>query len=71
MNWSQLTQGKGRLLGGCVFLFALCVPLAAMADVAVTSDVDWLKLSMGLFGGLAMFLFGMELLFERMWKRLF
>lgn len=32
----------------------------AFAQAAVGAEIDWLKLFMGLFGGLALFLFGME-----------
>ena len=33
---------------------------SAIADEAVSQDVDWFYLTMALFGGLAMFLYGME-----------
>jgi phosphate:Na+ symporter len=33
---------------------------AAIGDDDATNDIDWLNMGMGLFGGLALFLFGME-----------
>jgi len=40
-------------------LISFAIPTFA-ATSGETNQIDWLKLSMGLFGGLAMFLFGME-----------
>ncbi len=42
---------------GALALLALS---PAFAETATGTDVDWLKLFMGLLGGLALFLFGME-----------
>jgi phosphate:Na+ symporter len=43
------------------FIIVLVLPLAALADPpGTTTGIDWLRLLMGLFGGLALFLFGME-----------
>jgi phosphate:Na+ symporter len=40
-------------------LFTLAAAAAA-AELETTGEIDWLRLLMGLFGGLALFLFGME-----------
>lgn len=58
----QLSHTLRRLLmlAPVVFLFFVCSnTFAAVEDVAVES-IDWFGLGMGLFGGLAMFLFGLE-----------
>src|SRR5210317_2254609 len=44
-------------------LFALAFPVLAKMESS-TDTINWLNLSMGLFGGLAMFLFGMEQMSE-------
>ena len=43
-----------------LLLLVLAYPLAGFAAGAPAGEIDWLRLLMGLFGGLAMFLFGME-----------
>jgi phosphate:Na+ symporter len=43
-----------------LLLLVLAYPLAGFAAEAPAGEIDWLRLLMGLFGGLAMFLFGME-----------
>jgi phosphate:Na+ symporter len=52
------------LIAGAFLLFVIAFPLLAGTELAGTEPgtdtIDWLKLGMGLFGGLAMFLFGME-----------
>ncbi|MBK1631852.1 NAD+ kinase [Thiohalocapsa halophila] len=41
-------------------LLLACAAFAVLGDDDVTDDIDWLNMGMGLFGGLALFLFGME-----------
>ncbi|MCW8963612.1 MAG: Na/Pi cotransporter family protein [Gammaproteobacteria bacterium] len=56
---SAETRTKFAFLLSGFLLISFAVP--AIAGVAGESgQIDWLKLGMGLFGGLAMFLFGME-----------
>ena len=58
----QLSNTLRRLLvlTSVMFLLLLCsTTFAAVEDVAV-EGIDWFGLGMGLFGGLAMFLFGLE-----------
>ena len=43
-----------------LLLAILAYPFATLAAEVAAEDIDWLRLLMGLFGGLAMFLFGME-----------
>jgi phosphate:Na+ symporter len=43
-----------------LFLAILAYPFATLAADVPAEEIDWLRLLMGLFGGLAMFLFGME-----------
>ncbi len=50
--------GTGR--GWIFLLIVLAYPLGGFAAEAPSDEIDWLRLLMGLFGGLAMFLFGME-----------
>jgi len=50
--------GTGR--GWIFLLIVLAYPLSGFAAAAPSDEIDWLRLLMGLFGGLAMFLFGME-----------
>jgi len=50
--------GTGR--GWIFLLIVLAYPLSGFAAEAPSDEIDWLRLLMGLFGGLAMFLFGME-----------
>jgi len=50
------TTGRRQIL----LLMLLAAPLAALAAEPSSDAIDWLRLLMGLFGGLAMFLFGME-----------
>ncbi len=50
-----------------VILLILCFP--AFADNGQTSlDINWLNLCMGLFGGLALFLAGLDMLSEGLKK---
>lgn len=50
------TRGGVALVGALLVMSAL--PVAALSDVP--GEIDWFIVGMGLFGGLAMFLFGME-----------
>ena len=43
-----------------LLLAILSYPFATLAADVPAEEIDWLRLLMGLFGGLAMFLFGME-----------
>ena len=43
-----------------LLLLVLAYPLATFAAETPGAQIDWLRLLMGLLGGLAMFLFGME-----------
>ena len=54
---SYLDGRKGQAL---LFLFALAVAVPALAGDPVEGQIAWFQLLMGLLGGLAMFLFGME-----------
>jgi phosphate:Na+ symporter len=47
------------LIAGAFLLFVLALPALAGTEPDA-GTIDWLNLGMGLFGGLAMFLFGME-----------
>jgi len=49
-------------LVGLLLAAAAVAALAATGDNDSTSDIDWLNMGMGLFGGLALFLFGMDLM---------
>ena len=58
MKWLRVdpTTGMRLMLGLVLFFFTH----AALADETASQQVDWFYLTMGLFGGLAMFLYGME-----------
>jgi len=62
MKLSIFTGGRAGGTGrGWIFLLiVLAYPLSGFAAAAPSDEIDWLRLLMGLFGGLAMFLFGME-----------
>ncbi len=53
---------RRALLGWLLLAASLCWLLAmpALAATEGGDDIDWLQLGMGLFGGLALFLFGMD-----------
>lgn len=53
----RLARYAGLLL---MLLAAWLLAMPVMAAVEHSSDVDWFQLIMGLFGGLALFLFGMD-----------
>ena len=70
MNKSLLSlplSGRNRsrfiLLAATLFLFILALPVLA-ATQSSEMNIEWSSLGMGLFGGLAMFLFGMEQMSE-------
>jgi len=61
IRYTNTAQARSRLafiLFGFL-LISFAIPAFA-ATSGETNQIDWLKLGMGLFGGLAMFLFGME-----------
>ncbi|WP_448553137.1 Na/Pi cotransporter family protein [Thalassotalea montiporae] len=51
---------KGRCMIGTGALFMAFTPLVAWAASSTPDSLDWFKMTMELFGGLALFLFGME-----------
>ena len=60
--WSNRSKAVPTWLAGLIVLLlatAACSVLAAEA-AETSADIDWLKMGMGLFGGLALFLFGMD-----------
>ena len=56
---SALNRSRAILISGALVLFVLALPVLAETKPDAGA-IDWFKLGMGLFGGLAMFLFGME-----------
>jgi len=56
---SALNRSRAVLIAGAFLLFVLALPALAGTEPDA-GTIDWLNLGMGLFGGLAMFLFGME-----------
>jgi hypothetical protein len=65
---SDLNRSRAILIAGAFLLFVIAFPLLAGTGPAGaepgTDTIDWFNLGMGLFGGLAMFLFGMEQMSE-------
>ena len=60
---SALNRSRAMLIAGAFLLFVTALPV--LAETAPdTVSIDWINLGMGLFGGLAMFLFGMEQMSE-------
>ena len=60
---SALNRSRAILIAGAFLLFVIALPV--LAETTPEGDaIDWLNLGMGLFGGLAMFLFGMEQMSE-------
>ena len=51
-----------------LLLFTISILPAHAAGLTTSSQIDWGKLVMGLFGGLALFLYGMEMMSEGMKK---
>ena len=60
---SSLNRSRTLLIAGSFLLFVMALPVLAATEPG-TDAIDWLNLGMGLFGGLAMFLFGMEQMSE-------
>lgn len=56
---SSLNRSRAILISAALVLFVLALPVLAETE-SDAGAIDWFKLGMGLFGGLAMFLFGME-----------
>ena len=70
MKYQYTIRKPGVLFAFCILLL-LIGPAIATATSAMPSnevDIDWLQLIMGLFGGLALFLFGLEFLAEGLKK---
>jgi phosphate:Na+ symporter len=60
---SARNRSRTVLISGSFVLFVLAFPV--LAETAPDANaINWLNLAMGLFGGLAMFLFGMEQMSE-------
>ena len=60
---SALNRTRAILISGAFLLFILALPALAQTETGA-EEIDWLVLGMGLFGGLALFLFGMEQMSE-------
>ena len=60
---SALNRSRVILISGAFLLFIIALPVLAETEPDAEA-IDWLNLGMGLFGGLAMFLFGMEQMSE-------
>ena len=60
---SALNRTRAILILGAFLLFVMALPVLAEAEPDAEA-INWLNLAMGLFGGLAMFLFGMEQMSE-------
>ena len=60
---SALNRSRTILIASTFLLFVMALPVLAEAGPDAGA-IDWLKLGMGLFGGLALFLFGMEQMSE-------
>ena len=60
---SALNRSRTILIAGAFLLFVMALPVLAGAGPDAGA-IDWFKLGMGLFGGLAMFLFGIEQMSE-------
>ena len=61
---SLTLPGRFSVKRPALLLIALLFPLPVLAAVPADDAIDWFKLIMGLLGGLAMFLFGMEQMSE-------
>ena len=63
LSKSTLYRSRAIMISGGFLLFVTALP--ALAETLPDTDtIDWFTLGMGLFGGLAMFLFGMEQMSE-------
>jgi phosphate:Na+ symporter len=60
---SALNRSRTILIAGTFLLFVTALPVLAEAGPDAEA-INWLNLGMGLFGGLALFLFGMEQMSE-------
>jgi len=60
---SALNRSRAILIAGTFLLFVMALPVLAEAGPDAEA-INWLNLGMGLFGGLALFLFGMEQMSE-------
>jgi phosphate:Na+ symporter len=60
---SALNRSRAIVISGAFLLFVMALPVLADTEPDAGA-IDWLNLGMGLFGGLAMFLFGMEQMSE-------
>ena len=60
---SALNRSRAIVISGTFLLFVLALPVLAQAEPG-NEEIDWFTLGMGLFGGLALFLFGMEQMSE-------
>jgi len=60
---SALNRSRAIVISGAFLLFVIALPVLAATEPDAGA-IDWLNLGMGLFGGLAMFLFGMEQMSE-------
>lgn len=60
---SPLNRSRAIMISGTFLLFVIALPVLA-ETLPDTDAIDWFTLGMGLFGGLAMFLFGMEQMSE-------
>ena len=60
---SDLNRSRAVLIIGSFLLFVMALPVLAATEPGA-DVIDWFTLGMGLFGGLAMFLFGMEQMSE-------
>ena len=56
---SPMNRSRAIMISGAFLLFVIALPVLA-ETLPDTDAIDWFTLGMGLFGGLAMFLFGME-----------
>ena len=61
--WDTSTKRAGCLFLGLLCVFSLFFPFPAIAG-SETTQIEWFKLIMGLFGGLALFLAGLDMLSE-------
>ncbi len=63
LSMSALNRTRAMVISGAFLLFVTALP--ALAETLPDTDaINWFTLGMGLFGGLAMFLFGMEQMSE-------
>lgn len=60
---SAQSRSRVLLIAGAWLLLLIALPALAQSEPGA-GVIDWLKLSMGLFGGLAMFLYGMDQMSE-------